>query len=1259
MSSTSIGVFDIYDDSFLRLICPTATLHRLHTGLTWAEGPAYFPALRLLIFSDVPENRLLRYDECNGQTSIFRSPSQHSNGNTVDRQGRLITCEHQTRRVTRTEHDGTITILADRDKDGKRFNSPNDIVVKSDGSVWFTDPTYGIDSDYEGDKGESETQGNLVYCLKNGKVHVVARDFEQPNGLAFSPDERRLYIVDTGRTHRPKDGPAHIRVFNVGEDGITLTGGEVFIECLTGLYDGFRFDSTGNIWTSAGNGVSCYDGNTGTLLGRIRVPEIVANVCFGGGIKRNILYICATTSLYSIRLAVNGYIDVVDLLEEWEKDGNQSTEKLNAVRDIRNNNNLTSIPDYPDSSQLNVVPKISLLCDMASENNSNSSNYLLGNNNQSRMVTTTSFLHANQYQVPQLRGNQHYLSTPIQYNTLNRIPTKDEKSFRENERRLLGRNVPRFMILHSDFISCRISCILHILLNAPVFLRIMSVLQSRLETNHFNLNLNSHILHERNFFYSLSSMAKAAYEKYQNDNTDISLVNELCYKHDELYSHMKRCVQQDGNEFLTCVMHTLRIIANQVNETESYLKSFDIKFLESVNNHQSEMKYYDSIHVFSNKCDFQQYINEHFVGTVIERTNELSITRTFDLLPEQLLIIVEKPQNGQSIYYPYPTEFETRLNQCYLLTGAIIQQAVSLNYDHFIAVVRRQDVIYLLDGSQIIDRFRINCLSEYFEKVSPQILLYNEIDQSHRSICIFEDPLCGKPVKKAFNNNSVSYETKPVAIPIPPSFSVTHDMNTPVIIRHPIKSIIRFRMPSDSRRKKRVHAVSKVKDCSGQERLYFWPHYKFAGCYLECAWVFIAPDGKIYRSHCQTVRNEGSKQKLENPTYINMDEIKPSDDQWFSLNFDIIKPKLDVLKAKRERINETNEYNQYDDTCQLVRYPDGQVEYIDQDKLLLLRTTGENSKNKSSKKATNNSQDVTPAEVSKCFGMNTLRLAIRRVRKDPVTGEYVPDSDVLFYSNPFKLVSSTFKETDREYNSNLVQITEISPSQISLPSETDQCTINLLYTIPEMYECTSLKDKYLRATILAGTDEKPDLYPDYQMMDNQNRVNYKTFSIKDYSDKITMIIVKRSMTDYYENSNLNQTSDDLRLFHNMSPTVTQNSSTTISANPSMNCFRIQLELCHLSNEELIPYPKLKVKSKIIIDEIASEEVQVFIQSAEFDDIQTNDIDALFESPNDVVSSHFKRQLSEGNNPTIDTSMATYQKHSRIDSQAQIDFRQTN
>lgn len=306
MSIKTAGVFEIHDDSFGRMVFTPAGIRRLHTGLTWAEGPAYFPALRSLIFSDVPENRLYRYDECNGQTSVFRSPSLHSNGNTVDRQGRLITCEQLTRRVTRTEHDGTITVLIDRAENNKRFNSPNDVVVKSDGSIWFSDPTYGIDSDYEGDRGESEVGGNFVYCLKDGVLHVVARDFEQPNGLVFSPDEKRLYIVDTGRTHRPNGGPAHIRVFDVGDDGISLTGGQVFAECLTGFYDGLRMDSAGNIWTSAGEGVTCYNGNTGAILGRILVPEIVANVCFGGGPKRNVLYICATSSLYSVRLAVSG-----------------------------------------------------------------------------------------------------------------------------------------------------------------------------------------------------------------------------------------------------------------------------------------------------------------------------------------------------------------------------------------------------------------------------------------------------------------------------------------------------------------------------------------------------------------------------------------------------------------------------------------------------------------------------------------------------------------------------------------------------------------------------------------------------------------------------------------------------------------------------------------------------------------------------------------------------------------------------------------
>jgi gluconolactonase len=296
--------FETLDPRFRRLFISTAKLDTLYVGCRWAEGPVYFAAGRMLVWSDIPNNRMLRLDECSGQVAVFRQPSNYSNGNTVDRQGRLVTCEHGERRVSRTEIDGSVTTLAGAHA-GKRLNSPNDVVVKSDDSVWFTDPTYGIDTDYEGNKAASEQAANYVYRVDphSGKVSAVAGDFVQPNGLAFSLDESMLYIADTGRTHRA-DGPAHIRRFAVQDDG-TLSGGEVFAECTAGLFDGFRLDAAGRIWTSAADGVHCYDPD-GTLIGKIRVPEVVANVCFGGE-KLNYLYICGTTSLYGVRLPVNGH----------------------------------------------------------------------------------------------------------------------------------------------------------------------------------------------------------------------------------------------------------------------------------------------------------------------------------------------------------------------------------------------------------------------------------------------------------------------------------------------------------------------------------------------------------------------------------------------------------------------------------------------------------------------------------------------------------------------------------------------------------------------------------------------------------------------------------------------------------------------------------------------------------------------------------------------------------------------------------------
>ncbi|MGE0310397.1 MAG: SMP-30/gluconolactonase/LRE family protein [Lautropia sp.] len=295
--------YEIHDRRFRAAINGTAHVEKLWSGCRWAEGPAYFAAGRYLVWSDIPNDRMLRYDECDGHVSVFRQPSGHSNGNTVDRQGRLVSCEHGGRRISRTEHDGRVVTLASHFRD-RRLNSPNDVVVKSDGSVWFTDPPYGILSDYEGDKADSEIGGNHVYRLDpdSAAVAIVADDFDKPNGLAFSRDETRLYVADTGASHAD-DGPRHLRVFDVAADG-TLGGGAVFAECTAGLFDGFRLDSDGRLWVSAADGVHCLSPE-GELLGKVLVPEVVANVAFGGP-KRNRLYICATTSLYSVMLTVNG-----------------------------------------------------------------------------------------------------------------------------------------------------------------------------------------------------------------------------------------------------------------------------------------------------------------------------------------------------------------------------------------------------------------------------------------------------------------------------------------------------------------------------------------------------------------------------------------------------------------------------------------------------------------------------------------------------------------------------------------------------------------------------------------------------------------------------------------------------------------------------------------------------------------------------------------------------------------------------------------
>ncbi|WP_425041604.1 SMP-30/gluconolactonase/LRE family protein [Primorskyibacter sp. S187A] len=294
--------FEVLDPEFESCFIGHVRVERLWTGARWSEGPVWFAAGRYLLWSDIPNNRILRFDETDGSVSVFREPSSNTNGHTIDREGRLVSCEHLGRRVTRTEHDGSITIIADN-FEGKRLNSPNDVVVKSDGSIWFTDPSYGILMDYEGARAESEIGACHVYCVSpDGQIRIAADSYVKPNGLAFSPDESLLYIADTGITHDP-DGPKHIRCHKVSSDG-TLDDGPVFATCTEGLFDGFRVDRDGRIWSSAADGVHCLNAD-GKLIGKVHIPEMVANVCFGGP-KLNRLFICGTTSLYSVFLNVNG-----------------------------------------------------------------------------------------------------------------------------------------------------------------------------------------------------------------------------------------------------------------------------------------------------------------------------------------------------------------------------------------------------------------------------------------------------------------------------------------------------------------------------------------------------------------------------------------------------------------------------------------------------------------------------------------------------------------------------------------------------------------------------------------------------------------------------------------------------------------------------------------------------------------------------------------------------------------------------------------
>lgn len=259
----------------------------------WLEGPAHHPAGRFVLFSDIPNDRVLRYDEVTEQVAVFATGVGFTNGRTTDAESRFIACEHGHRRVTRTEHDGSTSVLADSYQ-GQRLNSPNDVVVAGDGAIWFTDPSYGIRSDYEGHAAAEEIGSHNVYRLDpDGGLTVVADDFSQPNGLAFSADFSRLYVVDSEEHH--------VRVFAVA--GAGLSGGEVFAADPAG-YDGIRFDTLGRLWGAAHDGLHCYEPD-GTLSGKLLVPETVANFCFGGR-QHNHLYLTATTSLYTLRVNFTG-----------------------------------------------------------------------------------------------------------------------------------------------------------------------------------------------------------------------------------------------------------------------------------------------------------------------------------------------------------------------------------------------------------------------------------------------------------------------------------------------------------------------------------------------------------------------------------------------------------------------------------------------------------------------------------------------------------------------------------------------------------------------------------------------------------------------------------------------------------------------------------------------------------------------------------------------------------------------------------------
>jgi gluconolactonase len=292
----------IVDPRFNSFVLPNAPLEKLADGFRWLEGPVWFADRQCLLISDLPNDRIMRWTP-DGGMSVFREPSNFANGHTRDCEGRLIGCSHGNRCIERTELDGRVTVLVDRYQ-GKRLNSPNDVVVKRDGTIWFSDPLYGISNDYEGGKRSSELPANLYrFDPRDGSLSLVADDFDGPNGLCFSPDERLLYVSETGLPFATEP-VQHLRVFDVTGDGQRLSNARVFYKVEPGYSDGFRCDEQGNLWSSAGDGVHCIS-PAAELLGKIEVPFVVSNLCFGGR-HRSRLFICGSHTLYAMYINQRG-----------------------------------------------------------------------------------------------------------------------------------------------------------------------------------------------------------------------------------------------------------------------------------------------------------------------------------------------------------------------------------------------------------------------------------------------------------------------------------------------------------------------------------------------------------------------------------------------------------------------------------------------------------------------------------------------------------------------------------------------------------------------------------------------------------------------------------------------------------------------------------------------------------------------------------------------------------------------------------------